>query len=113
MFPPPIIKLLKGLQDGKKRGLFVLLTFFRSVDLSPEYINKKIREWNKLNDPQLKEGYIKSQIDWHLKQKRRILPPNYSNQNFYKDLNLIDPNSQPKDKNPIVEVMRKVRNKNN
>ncbi|MDP1695373.1 MAG: hypothetical protein Q8L29_00465 [archaeon] len=108
MFPKPIKKLLKGkLNDGKKRGLFVLITFLRSAGFNPEYINNKIREWNKLNEQPLKEGYIKSQIDWHLKQKRKILPPNYDNEGFYKDLGLLD--EKPKAKNPIVEVVRRLR----
>jgi len=106
-FPKPIKKLLKGLKEGRKRGLFVLLTFLRSLNFSPEYINEKIREWNKKNDQPLKEGYIKSQIDWHLKQKRKILPPNYNNDNFYRDLNLLD--EKPRVKNPIVEVVKKLR----
>ncbi len=106
-FPTPIKKLLKGLREGKKRGLFILLTFLRSLNFSPEYINNKIREWNKLNEPQLKEGYVKSQIDWHLKQKKKILPPNYDNAAFYKDLGLIEGKSEAK--NPLVEVARKIR----
>ncbi len=107
MFPAPIKKLLKGVKDGKKRGLFILITFFRSIGFSPEYINSKVREWNKLNEPPLKEGYIKSQIDWHLKQRKTILPPNYSNQSFYKDIGLLDNN--PTAKNPVAEVARKIR----
>ncbi|MDP3881618.1 MAG: hypothetical protein Q8Q31_01940 [Nanoarchaeota archaeon] len=106
MFPKPIKKLLKGLKDGKKRGLFILLTFLKSLNFSPEYINIKLREWNKLNDPPLKEGYVKSQIEWHLRQKKQIMPPNYDNESFYKDLGLLD--EIPKVKNPIVEVMRNV-----
>ena len=41
------------------------------------------------------------------KEKKKILPPNYSNEGFYKDLKLID--KIPLDKNPLVEVMRKLR----
>jgi hypothetical protein len=109
MFPKPIKKLLKGLGDGKKRGLFILLTFFRSCGFSPEEINKRVKEWNEKNDPKLKEGYIKSQLDWHLKQRKRILPPNYSNDSFWRDLGLLE--EKPKVKNPIVEVARKLRNR--
>lgn len=103
-FPKPIKKLLNGLKDGRKRGLFVLITFLKSSGFSAEYINDKIAEWNKKNEVQLKEGYIRSQIDWHLKQKKKILPPNYSNDSFYRDLGLLE--EKPKFKNPIVEVIR-------
>ncbi|MBX4196570.1 hypothetical protein KW805_03205 [Candidatus Pacearchaeota archaeon] len=107
MFPAPIQKLLKGLKDGKKRGLFILITFLRSLNFSPEKIHEKIKAWNMLNEPPLREGYVKNQLDWHFKQKKQILPPNYDNQSFYKDLGLIE--KKPEAKNPIVEVLRKAR----
>lgn len=107
MFPDSIKKLLKGLKDGRKRGLFILITFFRSLNYSPEEINTRIREWNKLNPVPLKEGYVKSQVDWHLKQKRKILPPNYENDAFYKDLGIID--KRPEVKNPLVELKRNMK----
>ncbi len=110
MFPKPIKKLLKGLVDGRKRGLFVILTFLKCLNFSPEYIHKKVSDWNKLNEQPLKEGYIRSQIDWHLKQTKQILPPNYKNDSYYKDLNLIE--DYPKAKNPIVEVLKKARKNN-
>lgn len=110
MFPKPIKKLLKGgLKDGKKRGLFILITFFKSCGFPGDYINSRVREWNKLNDPSLKEGYIKGQVDWHLRQRKKILPPNYDNESFYKDMGLIE--DTPRAKNPIVEVLRLVRRK--
>jgi predicted RNA-binding Zn-ribbon protein involved in translation (DUF1610 family) len=106
-FPKPIKKLLKGLEEGRKRGLFILLTFLKSLNYSPQELNEKIREWNKKNDPPLKEGYVKSQIDWHLKQKKKILPPNYANKSFYEDLGLLD--SKPKTKNPLADVLSELR----
>jgi len=107
MFPNPIKKLLLGLKEGKKRGLFILITFLRSLNFPPDYINQKVREWNKLNEPPLKEGYVKSQIDWHLRQKKAILPPNYDNNSFYKDIGLLS--ETPLAKNPIAEVVRKIK----
>lgn len=109
MFPPAIKKLLNGLSDGKKRGLFILITFYRSLNFSPEYIYTKVHEWNAKNDPPLREGYVKSQIDWHIRQKKKILPPNYANESFYKDLGLLE--KMPETKNPLVDVLRKVRAK--
>ncbi len=106
-FPDSIKKLMKGLKDGRKRGLFILITFLRSLNFPADYINKSVRDWNKKNDPPLKEGYVKSQIDWHIKQKRTILPPNYSNHAFYKDLNLFS--AAPSEKNPVSEVIKKMR----
>ncbi|MEK6888736.1 MAG: hypothetical protein AABW80_01370 [Nanoarchaeota archaeon] len=108
-FPKPIKKLLNGIGDGKKRGLFILLTFLKSINYSPEKINQLVREWNKKNEQPLKEGYLKSQIEWHLRQKKKILPPNYDNPSFYKDLGLLD--EKPNVKNPLVDAIRKARRK--
>ena len=107
MFPNSIKRLLKGLPEGRKRGLFVLITFLKSLNYPNDYISQKVHEWNQKNTPPLKVGYIKSQLDWHFKQKKKILPPNYKNDNFYKDLKLID--ELPAEKNPLVEVLRKLR----
>lgn len=107
MFPPAIKKLLKGLQDGKKRGLFILITFLRACGFPPLYISTAVYEWNKKNEPPLKEGYIKSQLDWHFRQKKKILPPNYDNESFYKDIGLITGKQDVK--NPLVEVGRALR----
>ena len=107
MFPKPIKKLLEGLKEGRKRGLFILITFLRSLNFQKEYVLEKIVQWNKKNEPSLKEGYVKSQLDWHFKQKRQIFPPNYNNESFYKDLGLLE--ETPNVKNPIVEVLRKIR----
>jgi DNA primase catalytic subunit len=107
MFPASIKKLLKGLKEGKKRGLFILITFLKALGFQADYINSRVREWNKLNEPPLKEGYVRGQVDWHLKRKKKILPPNYDNQSFYADLGLLD--KKPDAKNPIVEVSRLLR----
>jgi len=107
MFPKSIKKLLKGVTDGRKRGLFVIITFLKAINFPQAYIEAKVREWNQKNEQPLKEGYVRSQLEWHFKQKRKILPPNYSNESFYKDLKLLD--EEPDAKNPIVEVLRALR----
>ena len=107
MFPPAIKKLLKGVHDGKKRGLFILITFLRSCGFSPEEIDKRVHEWNEKNEQPLKEGYIRSQLTWHCRQKKKILPPNYDNEAFYKDMGLIS--EKQKVKNPVVDVVRALR----
>lgn len=107
MFPDPIKKLLKGLTDGKKRGLFVLLTFLKSINYSPEEISNIVKDWNSKNNPPLRDGYVKSQLDWHFKQTKKILPPNYDNKNYYADLGLLD--GKQETKNPIADLTRALR----
>ena len=105
-FPPAINKILAGMEDGKKRSLFILLNFFKSLGLTMEEIEKRINDWNQLNKPPLKQGYINAQLVWHSKQKT-ILPPNFDN-DIYKDLGVFDSDDlSAKVKNPVAYVIRK------
>ncbi len=102
-FPPCIKKVLEGkMEDGKKRGLFLLLRFLGNVGWSPEAIDKKIREWNATHPAPLNEGYMISQLMWHKRQKELILPPNCINASYYKDLQLCPENCVcARYKNPV------------
>ncbi len=87
MFPKSIKKLLKGIkQDGRKRALSLLLSFFSSLGFPKEYMEDKITEWNKKNYHPLKTGYIKSQINWISKNPR--MPQNYDKP-IYKELGIL------------------------
>ena len=83
--------------DGRKRALFLILSFFTSLEFPRDFIEEKIEEWNKKNYLPLKRGYTKSQVEWHLKNKR--LPPNYTNP-IYKEFGIRNP-PEPGMKNPI------------
>ncbi|MEA3329572.1 MAG: hypothetical protein U9Q06_02400 [Nanoarchaeota archaeon] len=106
LFPPVINKILKGAQDGKKRALFILMNFFRSLGMSIEDIEKRLNKWNKLNSPPLKQGYINSQLVWHSKNKI-MLPPNFDNP-IYKEIGVFEmDNFSKKLKNPVNYTVRK------
>lgn len=106
LYPPTINKILQGMHDGKKRALFILINFFRSLGQSIEQVEKIVNDWNKKNKPQLKQGYINAQLMWHSKNKI-ILPPNFDNE-IYKAIGVLelDPLSE-KIKNPVNYVIRK------
>ncbi len=108
LFPPCITNILNGVKkDGRKRALFILMNFFKSLKLSEEEIKKKIEDWNKKNYKPLKEGYIRSQLNWHRKQKVVMLPPN-CDKLYYKDLSVCQPDSFCKFiKNPINYSIKK------
>jgi hypothetical protein len=110
-FPQSVQKLLKGLDDGKKRGLFVLITFLRSIGYAKEKTDVIVRQWNEKNKQPLREGYVRSQVEWHYKQRKQILPPNYENDAFYKDIGLFE--KRPNAKNPLSEIASKARFKEN
>lgn len=102
MFPPVIKKILAGIKsDGRKRALSILLSFFSSLELSPEYIEQRTYEWNNKNYKPLPIGYVKSQIDWALRNKR--LPPNYDKP-IYNDLGIASETGGLK--NPINYTIR-------
>lgn len=109
MYPPCITKILEGVkQDGRKRALFVLLNFFKSLQMNYDDIEKNVSEWNKKNYKPLREGYIKSQILWFKRQKA-ILPPN-CDKPTYKDIAICTPDNLCKlIKNPVNYTIRKAR----
>ncbi len=80
-FPPCITQILNGLVDGRKRGLFILLNFLNSSGWSYEQIETEIEEWNSRNYEPLREGYLKSQLNWHKKLKGEYPPPNCPQEN--------------------------------
>jgi len=112
-FPPCINLLSNGMkQDGRKRAIFILLNFLKGVGYSNENIDSFLLEWNKKNYEPLKWGYIKSQIEWHKKQKQQLPPPNcphaYTHINYYKELQVCYPDDFCKTiKNPLQYAIKK------
>ena len=107
-FFPDEIKLgLKGIKDGKKRFLFILINFLKCVGWPYDEIDKKVKEWNLNNPDPLKEGYVLSQLSWHKRQREKILPPNYTNVAYYGDIGLNPTeNVKNKFKNPVNYAIR-------
>ncbi len=101
IFPPCIKLILKGVeQDGRKRALFILINFFKSLGLDEQELENRISQWNEKNYKPLKQGYIRSQLQWHNRQSAR-LPPN-CDKPHYKDLGVCKPDSLCREiKNPI------------
>ncbi len=87
-FPPCITGILKGLPDGKKRALFVLTPFLQNMGWDMKNIEERLLKWNESNTPPLRPNYIRTQLRWHMRQSRNLLPPNCLNENFYKNLGL-------------------------
>lgn len=113
-FPPCVLHSLNGLEDGKKRFLFILLNFLRNVGYDYKEIEKLITGWNDKNPEPLKVGYILSQINWHKRQGEKILPPNcpqpQQDMNYYEDLGICKPDGLcTKVKNPTIYAIRKAK----
>ncbi|MDO8528491.1 MAG: hypothetical protein Q7S06_01205 [Nanoarchaeota archaeon] len=105
IFPPSIKKILEGIKDGKKRALFVLINFFRSIGMEKDELEKRIYEWNKKNEEPLREGYIKAQLFWSYKNKI-VLPPNYD-KDYYKGIGIIPTEEELRYKNPVNYTAKK------
>tara|TARA_Y100000310_G_scaffold334750_1_gene415208 strand:+ start:2009 stop:3310 length:1302 start_codon:yes stop_codon:yes gene_type:complete len=111
-FPACIANILKGgMEDGKKRALFILVNFLRSVGWDIKTIEAKLKEWNKKNKEPLREVYINAQISWHKKQKGTVLPPNCANEGYYKDLRICCDGICKKFKNPVNYTKKQSRMK--
>lgn len=107
-FPPCIQFILRGLDDGKKRALFVLVNFLTSVGWDYEKIENLLKEWNKKNKEPLREVYLIGQIRYHKTHKKKVLPPNCSNKMYYHDLGICKPDELcNKIKNPVNYSRRK------
>jgi len=111
-FPPCILKIMAGIkEDGRKRSLFILFNFLKSCGWNMDEVKDFIcNKWNKNNYEPLREGYVLSQISWHRKQSKSILPPNCDNKSYYNDLRLCSKDGLcGKVKNPVNYAIRKSR----
>src|SRR3989344_73842 len=99
-FPPCIKKMLNGLADGKKRGVFILSNFLGKIGWNRTEIEQFIQAWNNQNQEKLREVYIKGQLNSFKPGEK--LPPNCSNEAYYKGIDICRPDSLcSKIKNPV------------
>jgi hypothetical protein len=104
-FPPTIQKILQGVEDGRKRSLFILLNFFRAIGLERGELEKKVYDWNKKNKSPLKEGYVKTQILWSYRNK--VVPPPNFTKDYYRGIGIVPTEEEMRYKNPVSYVVKK------
>lgn len=108
-FPPSIKNLLKGVEDGRKRGVFVLITFLSNVGWSYEEIENRIFEWNNKNKEPLKEVYIKGQLSYYKSKKSKTTPPGYDNKAYYTDMGVYGGEADKENiKNPLQYIKKRL-----
>jgi len=93
MFPPCIQNILRGLEDGKKRSLFILVNFLSSVGWSHDKMEEFLLEWNNKNRELLREVQIKGRIRYHKQKAQNVLPPNCDNKSYYLDFRVCTPDN--------------------
>lgn len=105
-FPPSINKILQGIKgDGRKRALFIIINFFRSIGMDRKETEKIVHEWNQKNEFSLKEGYIKSQLISSYRSKA-VPPPNYD-KDYYKGIGIVPTEEEMRYRNPVSYMVRK------
>ena len=118
LFPPCIKVILNGLQDGRKRALFILVNYFASIGWDYDMMEKRLKEWNAKNSEPIREVYLLGQLRYHKQMQKKILPPNcpkrdnniplVNQQNYYTDLRICNPDSFcAKIKNPAQYTTKK------
>lgn len=113
-FPPCVKLILEGLPDGRKRSVFILITFLRNMKWDWDRIEEKLKEWNDDNKPPLSENYINTQIKWFKRQDRELLSPSCDHDLYYTSFGVCKPDEICKDgteeiqiKNPVVYPFKK------
>ena len=111
LFPPCVTHILQnGLEDGKKRAIFILINFLSHMGWDLLKIQDYLLAWNKKQVQPLREGYLLSQLSWHRKNALVPLPPNCDHEGYYKALGICNPDFLcHKIKNPVHYALRKAR----
>ncbi len=110
---PPCIKFISaGLQDGKKRSVFILTNFYRNIGKNRDEVINLLLAWNKKNKPPLKENLILQQVNYAFSSKA-YPPPNCDAAGYYKYFNVCFPNETCKlIKNPLSYYLKLSKSRN-
>jgi len=107
-FPPCIQLIREGLQDGRKRSLFILLNFLQKCGYGWQQIEDMIWDWNQENKEELPPSYVQSQLNWHQSQEESVAPPNCDSKSYYIDIGICQPDSLCKKiRNPLAYAFKK------
>lgn len=84
-FPPCMIKMLEGLKDGRKRGLFVLSCFLWAAGWKQSDVLKQLYDWNKKNERPMPNSQIEYHVGLRYRSPKKLVPYDCSNP-IYKDI---------------------------
>lgn len=101
LFPPTIQALLEPLKDGKKRALFILTNFLRSVGYSAPETIARLDKWNQKHAEPLRASYFEGQMRYVTQDKDPVMPPNYDN-DAYSIVSVEQDELEKKVKNPVA-----------
>ena len=110
-FPPCVKLIADGLADGRKRAILVLVNFLQQMNWPWEKIEAAVREANSKNRPPLPETYVNAQLNWFkrsIEAGRSLLPPNCSNETFYRSFNICQPDERCKRGTQEIQIKNPV-----
>jgi len=111
-FPPCIKNILKGLEDGKKRSVFVLTTFLLNLGWEPEDVKKLLLEWNRKNPECLNQNFLLYTLRDQMRRKRALMCPNCDSENYYTSYGVCKPDRLcEKIRNPAGYALAKQKEK--
>ncbi len=90
-FPPCIKLILQGLTDARKRSMFTLINFLRTMNWTSEEIEERLLQWNTLNKPPLARSLVLSQLRYS--QSKRLNCANCDSAQYFVDTELCRPDS--------------------
>jgi hypothetical protein len=98
-FPECMKKIMGGMEDGRKRSVFIMMNFLGKLGWSKRDIESFLYKWNKdKNREPLREVFIKGQMN-HFTPGAK-LPPNCENEGYYLNLGIKCGNCK-RFKNPV------------
>ncbi len=107
-FPPCMKLILNGLEDGRKRSVFTIVSFLRRMNWTWDEIEAEIMQWNERNKTPLPRTILLSQLRWSKMNERH--PANCFNDLFYVSFGVCQPDETCKRiKNPIAYPLKKLK----
>ncbi len=109
-WPPCMQKIMEGMEDGRKRAIFVLINFLSSTGWEYKDIENIVKDWNKKNKPPLGDAYIQGQLEYYRHKGKRALPPNCNNPGYYSDMQIkCAEGICSRCKNPVVYAKKRMK----
>jgi len=111
-FPPCIQSIMEGLKDGKKRSVFVLITYLHHIGWKRDAVESFLYDWNNKNEEPLKDTFIKNAVQHQYSRKEPQMAPNCENVGYYMDFGVCTPDGFCKViNNPVTYTLRQVKDK--
>nr|HIK01121.1 hypothetical protein [Candidatus Undinarchaeales archaeon ERR594346 U_76725] len=82
-FPSCIQKIMEGLDDGRKRSVFILVSFLHRIGWERQDVWTFLVDWNKKNKPPLADNLLKSSFTSQYTGEGPKMSPNCSNPGYY------------------------------